>query len=432
MQTGFFNVLSVVEFVSRLKDFSHLSIETLPLGKADGRVLATDVISPENLPLAARSCMDGYALSAQDVFGASETAPAYIEHVGNIDIEHPADFSLNPGECASIVTGGILPAGADAVVMVEHTEVLGAGTIEIRKSLAPTENVMLKGEDTEQGAIALANGTFLRPQEIGLLAALGITEVPVIRMPRVGILSTGDELIPVTQRPRAGQVRDVNSYTLACLVERMGGTPKCYGIIKDDLESLTKGLQQAVEENDVVFLSGGSSVGTRDLTVSAIDLLTVSPCTKASAKQHISCAELINHGVAISPGKPLILAKAETVEGTKAIWGLPGQIASAQVVMFILGVPFLQHLAGATNAFDQSLWPSRRARLARNIASRQGREDYVRVKVTHGTEGAIATPVTGKSGLLRTMLQSDGVVRIPAESEGMYENAELDVLLFQR
>ena len=412
MKNGFFNVLSVTEFVDVLRTFSPLTEETVSGMAADGRVLAQDVVSGEDLPAAPRSCMDGYALRAQDVFGASEMNPAYLESVGAVPIEKPAEFSLRPGECASIVTGGILPEGADAVMMIEHTEELGAGTVEMRKSLAPADNVMLKGEDAGAGKVALAAGTLLRPQEIGLLAALGIADVAVHARPRVGILSTGDELVPVTQTPQVGQVRDVNSSTLACSVARAGGLPTQYGLVKDDLASLESALRTALDANDAVFLSGGSSVGTRDLTVAAIE--------------RIEGMELVNHGVAISPGKPLILARC----GNKAVWGLPGQVASAQVVMFVLGMPFLRHLAGWRNPFDQSLWPARRAVLTRNVASKPGREDYVRVRLDAVDGSVRATPVTGKSGLLKTLILSQGVIRIPSDSEGVYEGAEVDVLLF--
>lgn len=412
MKNSFFTVLSVEDFIEELHTFSPLSSENIVLEQADGRVLAADVIAGENLPLAPRSCMDGYALRAQDVFGASEMNPAYLECVGDISIARPADFSLGDGECAAIVTGGILPQGADAVVMVEHTEPLGADTIEIRKSLAPHEHVMFAGEDTVVGQVALPSGTVVRPQEVGLLAALGVQSVSAHRVPKVGIISTGDELVSVDVAPRVGQVRDVNSYTLSCLVKRAGGVSRCYGIVLDELDSLVGVLEQALQENDTVFLSGGSSVGSRDITIEAI--------------QRIEGATVITHGVAISPGKPLILARV----GNKSIWGLPGQVASAHVVMFVLGVPFLRYLAGEALPFRQERWPSCRALLARNVPSKQGREDYVRVKLSDNGEHMVATPLHGKSGLLRTMLAADGVIRIPAGSEGGYEGTLSDVLLF--
>ena len=412
MKKDFFNVLSVDEFIETLHSFSPLQPETVSINQIDGRVLAQDIIASEDLPLGSRSCMDGYALNASNVFGASEANPAYLESVGDIDIERPADFPINDGECASIVTGGILPEGADAVVMVEHTEPLGAGTIEIRKSLAPFENVMLKGEDATTGNPALTCGTSMRPQEVGMMAALGIQEASVYSAPKVGIISTGDELIPIEEQPVIGQVRDVNSYTLAACARRAGAAATIYGLVEDKLDSLQTALEKALDENDVVFLSGGSSVGVRDLTVGAID--------------RIEGAELINHGVAISPGKPLILAKC----GNKAIWGLPGQVASAQVVMFVLGMPFLRYLGGASNAFNQQQWPSKRATLSRNVASKPGREDYVRVSLVEEAGQLKAFPVLGKSGLLKTMLQATGVVRIDADSEGIYEGATVDVLFF--
>ncbi|WP_430734970.1 molybdopterin molybdotransferase MoeA [Halodesulfovibrio aestuarii] len=412
MKKDFFNVLSVQEFIQKLHAFTPLHTHTVSIDAADGYVLAENIIAAENLPLASRSCMDGYAINAANVFGASEANPAYLESVGDIDIEQPASFTLKDGECAGIVTGGILPEGADAVVMIEHTESLGAGTVEIRKSLAPYENVMLKGEDAATGKDVFTAGTLIRPQEIGMLAALGIQEVSVYSPPRVGIISTGDELIPINEKPIVGQVRDVNSYTLAACARRAGAAATTYGLVEDKLDALKSALENALSENDVVFLSGGSSVGVRDLTVGAID--------------KIEDAEIINHGVAISPGKPLILAKC----GNKAIWGLPGQVASAQVVMFVLGMPFLRYLGGNSKAFDQSRWPSKQAIISRNVASKPGREDYVRVSVTVKDGNTIATPVLGKSGLLKTMLQADGVTRIGADSEGIYEGTAVDVLFF--
>lgn len=417
MKTGFFNVLDVQTFIEKLRVFDAMPAQQVALDEADGRVLAQDVVSGEDLPLAHRACMDGYAVCAEDLFGASEGNPAYLEHIGVVDIERPAEFTLVAGQCATIVTGGILPQGADAVIMIEHTQDMGAGTIEMRKSLAPYENVMLRGEDAAAGAVVLKAGTILRPQEVGLLAALGIQSVAVHRRPRVGIFSTGDEVIPVSETPRVGQVRDVNSYALKALVQRAGGAAVCYGIVPDNQEKLEEMLAKAVAENDVVLLSGGSSVGTRDLTMAALGAM--------------EGAEVINHGVAISPGKPLILASARNEQGRCAVWGLPGQVTSAQVVMFILGMPFLRWLSGEQNPFEQKHWPSRRAVLARNIASKQGREDYVRVRLQENSEGETeAVPVTGKSGLLRTMLLAQGVVCIPAESEGLNAGALVDVLLF--
>ncbi|BBD09470.1 gephyrin-like molybdotransferase Glp [Desulfovibrio ferrophilus] len=407
MKDGFFNVVSPVEFAALLANFPHLEAETVPLAEARGRVLVTSAVAPHDLPLVNRSCMDGFALSARDAFGASEANPAYLDKVGDLAIDEPVDVVLEPGQCVGIVTGGTLPESTDAVVMVEHTGDLGAGTIEIRKSSAPGDNVMRRGEDATSGETALGAGTVLRPQEIGLLAALGFAEVMVYRRPRCGIISTGDELVPVTETPRPGQVRDVNSHALAALIAVAGGTPTLYGLVPDQEQALVQAVARAVDENDMVFISGGSSMGVRDLTQAVIEVLPDS--------------EILAHGVAVSPGKPTILARV----GRKAVWGLPGQVTSAQVVMLVFGCPYLRHVQGEPEAFDVSRRRTFPARLARNIHSKPGREDYVRVRLEAGE----AHPVLGKSGLLRTMILADGLVCIPADSEGLEAGTLVDVWL---
>jgi len=406
----FLQTVSRAQFQDLLRTFSGVGTETVPFHRARGRVLATDLSAPEDLPPGRRSAMDGYALRAADTFGAGESSPAYLDCRHTLEVDAFPDFSLAAGQCAWIPTGGFLPEGADSVVMVEYTQDIGAGSIEIRQSVAPGENVMERGEDAAVGQPILAAGARLRTQEVGLLAALGLTEVTVRRRPRVAILSTGDELAPVTASPGPGRIRDVNSHTVACLVEEAGGDPLPCGIVGDDPQRLVRALRGALAESDAVFLSGGSSKGTRDHTLAALE--------------QIPGAEILVHGVRISPGKPTILART----GDKAVIGLPGQVGSAQVVMAILGQPFLRHLAGDRQAFDERLWPWRRARLARNLESRPGREDFVRVRLAPAADGPpLAQPVLGKSGLLRTLLQSDGLLVIPAEVEGFRAGEEVDV-----
>ncbi len=410
MKGGFFKVLSPGQFADLLRGFAPLAPETAPLDALLGRALAADVAAREDLPLVDRSCMDGFAVRARDVFGASEANPGYLELVAELPIDRQPDFTLEPGQCAGIVTGGTLPQGADAVVMVEHTADLGAGTIEFRKSAAPADNVMLRGEDAEAGQTALGAGTVLRPQEIGLLAALGHETAPVHARPRVGILSTGDELVPVAQTPRPGQVRDVNTHTLAALCRAAGAVPTAYGLVPDQEQALREALHRAVAENDVVLVSGGSSIGLRDLTQDAITSLPDS--------------EILAHGVAISPGKPTILARV----GQKPVFGLPGQVTSAQVVMLVFGQPLLKHLAGYRQAFDTTRRRTTTARLTRNVHSKPGREDYVRVRLD---EDGNATPILGKSGLLRTLLQAQGLLPIAADSEGIEAGADVTVWLLE-
>jgi len=409
---GFLNVVSRAEFCALLSAFPALGAETALLAEALGRVLAADLPAPEDLPQTARASMDGYALAARDAFGATETNPAYVDCVADLRIDWsgggPGEDARNalrlvPGQAARIPTGGTLPEGADAVVMVEHTGELGAGTIEVRKSAAPGENVMLPGEDVRKGEAALPAGRILRAQDVGLLAALGQSEILVGRRPCVGILSTGDELVPPSATPRPGQIRDVNSSALACLVAEAGALPRQFGIVPDDLPRLTEALAEALTVCDVVLLSGGSSIGARDHSVAA---MLAQPG-----------AEILAHGVAMSPGKPTILARM----GNKAVLGLPGQVTSAQVVMTVLGKPFLRHLSGGSQPLSATP-PPFVAELARNVAGRPGREDFVRVRLeARSGQPPLAHPVFGKSGLLKTLLAADGLVAVPASAEGLYK-----------
>ena len=274
MQKDFLHVLPVEEVISRLLDVSPLPQESKRLDKlSGGPILAETIMATETLPPANRSGMDGYAVQASDLFGASEANPVWLDCVGEIAIDRPPNFTLQSGQCAAIVTGGYLPEGADAVIMVEHTKPFGAGVIEMRRSVAPGEYVMQKGDDAQEGTPLLERGTKLRAQEIGLLAALGITEVPVISRPRVSILSTGDELVSPEQTPRPGQIRDVNTLALSAMLRPVADV-STFGIAPDRLGPLTASLKAALAgENglsaDVVFLSGGSSIGVRDLTLEA-------------------------------------------------------------------------------------------------------------------------------------------------------------------
>ncbi|SDK94081.1 molybdopterin molybdotransferase [Maridesulfovibrio ferrireducens] len=412
MHHDFFNIISREEFESLLLSFAPTGIEKSSIADAYGLVLGEDILSPEDLPPANRSCMDGYAVNARNAFGATEGNPAYLECCAELRVDEAPDFTLKPGDCAAIPTGGTLPDGADAVVMVEHTHELGSGTIEIRKSSAPGENIMLKGEDTAKGENIYEAGHTVRFQDVGLLAALGIGNVSVHKKPRIGIISTGDELVEIESPSRAGSIRDVNSHTLRCLVSKAGGIPVNYGIVRDEIEKLEATLAKAIAENDIVLLSGGSSVGMRDLTVRAIESMPES--------------KILAHGVAISPGKPTILGKV----GSKPVLGLPGQVTSVQVVMLSIVMPFIRHIMGQKDAFACLDRPIRLAELGRNTPSKQGREDYVRVSLKH-REGKlpIAHPVYGKSGLLKTLIKADGLMIIPADTEGLYAGDQIQVWL---
>ncbi len=409
MDHGFFRVITSTRFCELLRAFEPVGATVLPLEECLGRILAEDILSGEDIPALDRSCMDGYALRAADTFGASEGNPAYVELVRSAAIDEVVSRPLRSGECMGIATGGSLPPGADAVLMVEHTQMLGDSTVEIRKTVTPGENVMLRGEDVGQGQVALPAGRRLRPQDVGLMAAIGRLSAKVHRRPRCGIISTGDELVPVQSTPRPGQIRDVNSHTLACMVRQSGALAHSLGLVPDRREALESALRGSLEENDVVFISGGSSIGTRDLTIEVLESLADS--------------EILAHGVSISPGKPTILARV----GGKPVLGLPGQVTSAQIVMLVFGQPLLEHLGGDVGAFDPARRIMRPARLGANLSSKPGREDYVRVRLEEQGGEPVAMPRLGKSGLLRTMLDADGLVCLPASLEGMRAGQDVDV-----
>ncbi len=364
-----------------------------------GRVLAHDVVAEENLPGFNRSTMDGYAVAAASTYGASEQNPAFLSVVGEVTMGQVSRQRVARGQAMRIATGAMLPEGADAVVMIEHSETLDERTIEIYRSVAPGQHVVLADEDIARGETAMAGGTVLRAQECGLLAAIGRTPISVFKKPLVGIVSTGDEVVAVDQRPGPGQVRDVNMQTLSNLVKGCGATPVNYGIVADDFDQLRRTCTRALDETQMVMVSGGSSVGMRDLTV---DVLKALPDT-----------ELLVHGISIRPGKPTILARC----GNKPFWGMPGHTVSAMIVFTAVVRPFLHHIGGHdANGRRRRPWA---ATLTRNLASAQGRVDFVRVRLFEKEGQLQAEPVLGKSGLIRTMVVADGLVVIARDLEGL-------------
>jgi len=409
---GFFQLISSVEFLDLFDRFHPLDAETIPLADSAGRVLALDVTAPEKLPPFSRSTMDGFAVRARDTFGCSESEPALLTIVGEIAMGASGrDYSLRPGQTSRIWTGGELATKSDAVVMVEYSHLLDDETVEIFRPVAPGENVIRAGEDAEKGNQILARGRKLRPQDLGVLAGLGVTTVSVHRRPVVAIISTGDELVEPTQQPGPGQIRDINSTTLAALVEEAGGVARRIGIINDDSTTMLAACREALAEADMLLLSGGSSVGKRDFTLKVLEQLDNS--------------ELLAHGVAIRPGKPTILA----CQGNKALFGLPGHVASAMVVFYLFVRPLLRRIAGMTT--DLGLLPIQ-AVTGEQIPSAIGREEYVRVQLVRENmdQPPVALPIYGKSGLLTPLIKADGLLVIDRDSEGLDKGVTARVLLF--
>jgi molybdopterin molybdotransferase len=405
----FFQVKHPEDILRIIETLPALDPETVTLRAALNRVLGEPVHSPEDLPHFPRATMDGYAVRARDTFGASESIPALLTLAGEIGMGQPARQQVAPGQCFRIATGGMLPPGADAVAMIEHTQVLDPRTIEVFKSVSPGDHLIRVGEDLRRGQPIFSAGHRLRPQDLGLLAGVGVRQATVFRQPRVAIISTGDEIVPIDREPSPGFVRDINAYTLPALVEQSGSSPLFLGLTRDSREDLKEKCREGLERADVVLISGGSSVGARDFTLEVIESFPAS--------------RVLAHGIAISPGKPTILARI----GEKVLWGLPGHTASAMVVFSIFVKPCLHRLEGAQ---PSGINPVLQARLTRNLASAQGRDDYIRVALQAGPQGWEAEPILGQSGLISTLVRSDGLVRIDRFTEGKEKGEWVEVMLF--
>jgi molybdopterin molybdotransferase len=406
----FLHVISSDEFIQRTSRFARPSPEHVSLDAALQRLAAADTISPEDLPEWARSTVDGYAVRAEDTFGASDSIPCFLEITAAVEMGTIPDAVLSPGQAAQIPTGGFLPRGADAVVMVEYTNHAGGSSIEVSRPVTVGANVLEKGEDVKSGETVVRAGRVLRAQELGLLAALGIDRVPVYRKPRVAVISTGDEIVSVGKRPRPGQIRDANSHSISALVTSSGAAPIVFDIVPDNAKMLRESLERGLELGDLVVLSGGSSVGVRDLMVDVVSSL--------------AGVELLAHGVAIRPGKPTMLAEWKG----KAIFGLPGHPVSALIVAQVFLVPFLRYLQGC-NLEKGPLGQRTKAELASSIHSIIGLEEFIRVGLTKTAKGAcFAHPVFGKSGMLSTMVKADGLVVVPMNVEGFARGDTVEVV----
>jgi molybdopterin molybdotransferase len=369
-----------------------------------GRVIQDAVTSTEPLPAFPRSTVDGFAVHAADTYGASETLPAYLNLIGEIPMGKPPSFSLPRGSAASIHTGGMLPEGADGVLMLEHSQGSRPGELEVLRAVGVWENVLKVGEDVSAGQEIIPAGTRIRAAEIGGLAALGITRVKVVKQPVVGILSSGDEVVPPDQAVQPGQVRDINSYSLSGLVTATGAVPRLYGIVSDQAEKLEEKLQIALQDCDLVVVTAGSSASTRDLTAAVIN--------------KIGQPGVLVHGVNVRPGKPTILAVCRR----KAVIGLPGNPVSALVIARLFVLPVIEKLLGLNKPISPS---GINARLAVNLASQAGREDYIPVRLLPADDGVLADPIFFKSNLIFTLVRADGLLRIPADATGLAAGSQV-------
>jgi molybdopterin molybdotransferase len=408
----FFKVVTPQQALQTLLKTAPVGSETLDTIQSRGRVLAEDLYSHVDLPHFHRAAMDGYAVKARDTFGASATLPAYMKVAGTVEMGQAAAHSVAPGEAVRISTGGMLPPDCDAVVMVEYTEDLGNGTVEIQRGVSPWQNVIQIGDDIRKGDLVFNRGRRLRAHDLGALTGIGVAALKVFKKPLVALISTGDEIVDVEAEPAPGQVRNINQHSLAGLIEEWGGQLRDYGVVRDDRAALEAIMRDAIQGADLLLLSGGSSVGARDITLEAILALPE--------------AEIHFHGISVSPGKPTIFASA----CNKPVLGLPGYPVSALVIFDLFAVPLLRRLGGETPTTAAETRKTTRALLESNIDSPSGREDYVRVTLRESEGRLYAAPLPNKSGAIFTLVKADGMIRIGLNQEGVEEGEEVEVILF--
>ncbi|WP_312909098.1 molybdopterin biosynthesis protein [Natronosalvus caseinilyticus] len=389
-------------------------IDRVPLSEARGRVLVTRVDAELDVPGFDRSSLDGYALRASDTFGADEADPARLELVGEVHAGEEPGLEVESGGTVEISTGAVMPPGADAMVPVERTDVED-GTVLVRTSVAPGDNVMFAGADVAAGERALGPGTQLTPREIGLLSALGVGEVPVRARPRVGIVSTGDELVrPGGDLESArGQIYDVNSYTVAAGVEDAGGEAVLYPHAGDDPAEMERVLRDAADECDLVLSSGSTSASAVDVIYRVIE----------------ERGDLLLHGVSVKPGKPMLVGRLERSDsaGQSAYVGLPGYPVSAMMVFRTFVAPAIREAAGVPEPETATLT----GRLAREERSEQGRHRLLPVGVTTDGDGEyLVYPVDKGSGATTSLVEADGVVEIDADTDYLGTGATLEIRLF--
>jgi molybdopterin molybdotransferase len=397
----------VAEALAGFRPQRRTPVETIPLTSALHRIPAAPVTAKHALPGFPRSTVDGYAVRAADTYGVSEGLPGYFDVAGAVRMGATPDIAVAPGTAVAMPTGGMLPVGADAVVMLEYTAQAMSGTIEVVRPVAPGENVVRADEDAVPGADLVPAGRPLRAQDLGMLAAAGVTSIAVHARPRVTIFSTGDEVVPPgTQALLPGQVRDATAVALAALVAEAGGEPAEGGIVADDPGLLETALRTALGSSDLIVISAGSSVGARDETAAAVGRL---------GAPGIWC-----HGLAIRPGKPTLLAEC----GGVPVIGLPGNPRSALVVFRLVGMPLVWLLGGCPSPPAE---PATRARLERAVPSAAGRLDVVQVRLADGC----AIPVFGMSALLSVLTAADGYLIVPEEATGLDAGADVAVTLYR-
>ena len=382
-----------------------MSEESVDVLDSVGRILAEDIKASEDVPGFNRSTVDGYAVCASDTFGCSESIPALLDYKGEVKMGEAPKFSIGKYQCAYVPTGGELPEGADAMVMIEYAEDYGDGTRAMLKPSAPGQHVTYKGDDVKCGEVVVPKGTMVEPRHVASMAALGYGTVKVYRKPVIGVISTGDELVDITETPKGAEVRDINSFEICATLKKMGCDCKRYGIVRDDIPTLRATIEDALATCDAVVTSGGSSVGVKDATFRVYDEL----------------GAVLFHGIAIKPGKPTIAAN---IDG-KPAFGLPGHPLAAFYVFNIFVKPIINSMAGYSSKNETV-----KATLMRAIPCNHGREECVGIKLHETEAGLVAEPAFTKSGLISVLAKTDGYIRISRDCEGLSQGDEVEVELF--
>lgn len=372
---------------------------------AQGYVLAQDIISEEPVPAFSRSTVDGYAVISNDIKGATDSLPVFLKIVDEISMGATAQKEIHAGECAYVPTGGMIPAGADAMVMVEYCELFDRSNIAVYSSTAGGRNIVLTGEDIKKGELVLRHGTRIRPQEIGVLASLGMTEVLVYKPWKISIISTGDELVPPEETPTLGKIRDINSYALYAQANKHGLEVLNVSVLRDDEAKLKTAIIQAMSTSDIVVISGGSSQGKKDVTKKIIDEVA-------------SCGSF-THGLALKPGKPTILGYDEITK--TLLVGLPGHPVAAILVFELLIIWLWNRIT------NQPITKSVFARITTNLAGAPGKMTCQLVRLIKQETQYEAEPILGKSGLITTLTRADGYLLIDHNKEGLKKGEIVEV-----
>ncbi len=397
-------------FIKLEEHFKHITwpAENVRIRNVVGRYLARPLFSDTDMPQFRRSVVDGYAVKASDTFGVSDSMPVFLDVTGAVDMGAAYEGAVEAGKAVYVPTGGMVPEGADAIVMVEYAEKLNEATIAVYKPAAPGNGIMNMGDDFKKDTEIYKTGKRIFTKDIGMLAATGNSIISVFKKPVVSVISTGDEIIDITQAPAIGQIRDINTYALAAMCEELGLIVNETHIVKDDFENFRKAVEEQIATSDIVLVSGSSSAGIKDMTAAVLD--------------HIEKGSVFTHGIAIKPGKPTVIA---SVCG-KPVFGLPGHPVSAIVVFSIIVERFIKSRYFRTDVGGRGTL----GKMTTNVHGGVGRETYQFVRLKREAGEYAAVPIFAKSGAISQLMQADGYVRIPSLKEGLKEGEVVEIVLF--